>query len=91
MFGVQQYIDVSTLTDDQKTTYETALNTFHETMKTNMEANKDSTGDNTAAKEAITTAWTTFMQSVRSLVSSDKLTEFDAFVAKGPQAPAMGE
>lgn len=88
----------TTLTQDQQTQLKTLETNFWSQTKALMTSLRWSWSTTTppttdqinSLKTQFTTIWTSYMQSIRPFVSADKLTAFDAFVAKGPQWGFIG-
>lgn len=88
-FGLMEYIDMNSLTQDQKT----ELNKLMQDHKTKMDEIFKKYQNNTWSVDQMQTEiknlWTEHMNSLRKFVAQDKLTQFDEFVAKWPQAPML--
>ncbi len=85
--GLEEYLDVNSLSWDDLTLYQEALTTLQETM----ESSRTSTWDQTVMQETMSSAWTTFMESIRTLVSEENLDAFDEFVSAWFQMPTQGD
>jgi len=85
---LESFIDVSSLSWDQKTLFDNtmqALKTKHQEFAEKIKSWALSWDLLTQEKTVIENDWKTQMQSLRSLVKQDKLTDFDKFVAAWPQ------
>lgn len=89
MDWAMQFIDESSLSGDQKTQLETLIKDQQTKMQDLIQTLRSWSGETTTGITAqIDVLWKEHMAALRPFVAADKLTEFDAFVAKGK--PEMG-
>lgn len=86
-----EFIDESSLTEEQKTQLEKIRDDQQEQMQTLMQSFRTGSGiSQTEIVSQIETLWKAHMAEIRPFVTQDQLEEFDAFVTEGkPQMPRM--
>ncbi len=79
------FIDETSLSDEQKTQLEQIREDQQEEMQNLMQSlrKSSSTGDDQETITKINELWKTHMTAIRPFVSQDNLADFDAFVAEG--------
>ncbi len=84
-----RFIDMTSLTDDQKTAIKTLMEDHQTKVKALLDSAKDATWDDakTALKTQMETLRKSFLESLKTYVSSDKQTEFQTYIDNIGQEP----